>query len=321
MRLDGRIALVAKGEAVRREVGFWDRFKKVFGKNPKLETDRVQTLMTTAHLLAGVKRALDTVGVTNAIALVIDGETLFEDREGRADDVGDLFAAFYENEELYGGDFSEVLLTVEHREAGLHLVLELCARGEHKTDESTIEIRVSGRSIDFEPRPGEEVAAYTGRVAGLVASPTHPEAQRLQFERWVQRIRDALAGALPDARVSGVATAVRVMRVASGAGGSVKAARRGEAGYDPLCHHYPNPMEATLTAVFWGAMATWAWHPSYEVVDEDGTVAGTTEALGAVRADALGPAGDESAEAPWADEESFSATDEGEDEAGRSGNW
>jgi hypothetical protein len=303
MKFESTIALVAKGEVIRREVGFWDRFKKVFGKNPSLETDRVQTLMTTAHLLAGVEKTLVSAGITNAIALVIDGKVLFEDKAGRADDVGDLFLAFYENEALYGGEFEEVILTVEHREGGLHFVLELCARGEHKTDESTVEVRVSARVADLEPRPGEGSKAYRERVAVVASSPAFTEGHRLQFESWVGKLRGAVASAMPDVEVSDASVQALVERPETRPAGD--APKRGEPGYDPYRVHRPNPLEDVMTVAFWGAMAGWAWHPSYAVVDASGAVVGTTDTMVHVAAK---PAhvGDEP-QAAWEDEDSFSA--------------
>ena len=309
MKFQSTISLVAQGEVIRREVGFWDRFKKIFGQNPSLETERVQTLMTTAHLLAGVEKTLQTAGITNAIALVIDGKVLFEDTAGEADDVGDLFLAFYENEALYGGDFEEVILTVEHREGGLHFVLELSARGEHKTDESTVEVRVSARVADLEPRPGEDTKAYRERVVGLASSPAFTEGHRLQFESWVGKLRGALATALPDAKVSDASVQARVERPERRAAGLVP--KRGEPGYDPYRAHRANPLEDVLTVAFWGAMVGWAWHPSYEVVDASGAVVGSTDALVVAKP---APGGDEPP-AAWEDEDSFSAEVPGHDVA------
>jgi len=307
MKFQSTISLVAKGELIRKEVGFWDRFKLVFGKNPALLPDRVQTLMTTAHLLAGIKKTLESSGITNAIALVIDGKVLFEDNVGRADDVGDLFLAFYEsdesdeNEALYGGDFEEVILTVEHRDGGLHFVLELSARGEHTTDESTVDVWVSARVADLEPRSGEATKAYRDRVLVLAASPAFSEGHRLQYESFVAKIRASLASALPDAKVSAVAGQALVERPEKR--GARVLPKRGEPGYDPYRVHRPNPLEDVMTAAFWGAMLGWAWHPSYAVVDASGAVVGSTDGL-AVTSSAEG--GD-SPEAPWEDEDSFSA--------------
>ncbi len=313
MKFESKISLVAQGEVIRREVGFWDRFKKVFGQNPSLETDRVQTLMTTAHLLAGVEKTLVSAGITNAIALVIDGKVLFEDKAGRADDVGDLFLAFYENEALYGGDFEEVILTVEHREGGLHFVLELSARGEHKSDESTVDVRVSARVADLEPRPGEDPKAYGDRVAALASSPAFTEGHRLQFDSWVGKLRGALAAALPDAKVSDASVQARVERPEKRAGGLVP--RRGQAGYDPYRVYRPNPLEDVMTDAFWRAMVGWAWHPSYAVVDDSGAVVGTTEAFVHVAAEPEPTQVDGEPEAAWEDEERFSAEERGPDAA------
>jgi len=290
MKFKSNIALHAQGETVRRDPGFWDKFKSMFGARPNLDTDRVRTQLTTAYLVQGAKKSLERLGVSNAVGLVIDGQVLFEDRSGRADDFGDLFLSFYENEAVYGRDFKDLRLTVEHREAGVHFVIEIVGRGEHVRDEATIKVIVAGRITEFEPRPGEDAEAFRKRVEPHLSTPAFTEAHRLQFDAFVERVRDGLRDAMPEVRVSSPEASAMVERPA----GSGRAGRQGRGGartpapndpndprYDPYDRHYPSPMHDIATMLFWSSMLSWAWHPHYVVIDQSGTPVGSTEDLGA----------------------------------------
>ena len=247
MRFLGNIALVAKGEVVRREPGFWERFKQVFSRDKALDRRDTQSLMTAAHLLAGVKHALDGVGITNAVRLVIDGTVLFEDKVGNKDDVGDLFAAFYENEALYGRDAGH---------GSLSLVVALSARSD-ANDELRIDVVVSGR-IDALARPGADVAQ-------VLATPAQPEAFRLQFERFIGRVRDALTAALPEVQVSQAKTTTRIAYPGATGSGPVTA--------DPWTTVHP-ATRPEVDAAIWQAAMRWAWLPDYTAVDATGATVG-----------------------------------------------
>lgn len=303
MRFLGQVTLTAKGEVVRREPGFWDRFKAAFSRDKTLDRGRAQALMTTAHLLAGVKGALERVGITNAVRLVIDGHVLFEDTAGRADDVGDLFRAFYENEALYGREFKALALTVEHRDAGLHTVIGLTARGDSASDTSRIEVVASARIADLAPLPGDDPSSHLARAQALMASPAVPEAYRLRFERFAESMRDALASALADVEVSRLEVESRLVKPRP-LDGRAKAppAPEPSALNDPYEHHYPDRSPPEVLAATWAAALGWAWHPEYRVVYADGTLLGPLPAQLARPA----PEADE-AESTWVDEDTFEA--------------
>lgn len=286
MRFLGNIGLSVSGEVVRREVGFWERFKKVFSRTREQDQRDAQALMTTAHLLSGIKQVLGGVGITNAVRLVIDGEVLFEDKAGKRDDVGELFAAFYENETLYGRAFRELSLTVEHRDGGLGTVMTLNARGDGASDEASVEVWVSARIEDLEP----------GALAERFATPVQAEACRLQFERFLAKVGDALAGAMPEVTVSRPLSTTRIVHPGV-TGGPPREA-------DPWTTvHAEQPAE--LEAALWKLALGWAWHPDYAVIDRQGALIGPLAAQ-AVRASSEF-VGEEAQ--PWA-QDTFKADDE-----------
>lgn len=292
MRFLGKIALSVNGEVVRREVGFWERFKKVFSRTGEQDRQAAQALMTTAHLLAGVKRVLDGVGITNAVRLVIDGRVLFEDKAGRADDVGELFAAFYENEELYGRAFRELLLVVEHKDGGVATVMTLKARGDGARDEARVDVVVSAR-IDLRE------ALEAGTLAARFSTPVQAEAHRLQFERFLAKVSEALAGAMPEVEVTRPVTATRLVRP-----GVVGGPPSEDDPWTTVHAEQPEAAEAAL----WELAMGWAWHPDYGVIDRQGAVVGPLPAQ--VPRAAAEVAGHDGQQSPrWA-EDTFKADDD-----------
>ena len=181
MKLHGMIEIKVHGERVLRDPGFWDKVRKALGGTPDLRTNRVRADLHAATLVEGSRRALGRLGIQNAISLAVDRQVIFEDRQGRPDDLVDLMASFHDNQAVFGEDFQLLRLVVEHEEAGLHVVIEVLARGEHPQDETAARVVVGGRIRDFELRSGESAAEYCARVEPLMATPAILEAHRAQF--------------------------------------------------------------------------------------------------------------------------------------------
>jgi hypothetical protein len=130
-----------------------------------------------------VREALSRLGATNAVSLVIDDTVLFQDKDQRPDDLGDLFLAFHEHADVFGKEFRMLRLAVEHDEAGIHYVLEVVARTEHPEQEAAARLVIGGRVKDFEPKPGEDAQAYRERVEPLTRNPGLFEVHRRPTRR------------------------------------------------------------------------------------------------------------------------------------------
>ncbi len=91
-------------------------------------------------LVEASRDALRRFGANNAVSLVIDDTVLFNDRDNKPDDLGDLFLAFHDNSSVFGTGFDELRVAVEHREAGPHIVLEVQARTVHAATAPAIRI-------------------------------------------------------------------------------------------------------------------------------------------------------------------------------------
>jgi len=272
MRLHGVIELAVPGERVLRQPNLWDKVKRAFGGEPDLRTDKMQASLEATAVVEAARAALRRLGATNAISLVIDDQVLFQDREGRPDDLGDLFLAFRENASVFGGSFSMLRLASEHREAGLHLVLEILARSEHPVDEAAARIVIGGRIQEFEPLPGEEAETYRRRVEPLTTDASRLEAHRRQFESFVDRVADAMRAAMPEARV----------QIRSAEAQVKKPSRKREEPapptsptYDPYGHYYPSPLDSLLSMMMWSSLFSMAFRPDVVVVDHHGDAIGT----------------------------------------------
>lgn len=280
MRLQSTIDLFVSGEAVHREPSFWERVRRAVGGQVDLSTDRVRVALEATAIVDLVRHAFTRLGITDALSLVIDGEVVFRDTEGRPDDLGDLVLALSEHTGVFGQTFRSMRLAVEHREAGLHLVIEVNAVTEPKKDEPAASVYVSGRIVDLEPRAGETAEAYRARVSPLVGDPALVETSRAQFQALVLRLTDALRATFPEARIAERPVETTVVKPTSTPVPAEQLPAPGQQGYDPYYAYYPSPMENVLSAMFLGMFMSSMFHPPYiSVVHPSGALIGPADQL------------------------------------------
>ena len=275
MKLHGVIEVHVNGEAIVRQPRFWDKIKKAFGGEPDLRTGKTRAQLEAQVVVDGARQAFSGLGVNNAVTLVIDDHVLYQDKDGKQDDLGDLFLAFHDNASVFGESFRLLRLAVEHAEAGLHYVAEIIARTEHPAREPAARVVISGRVTAFEPKPGESAEDYQARVEPLTKEPARLEAHRLQFEAFVQRVESALKSAMPEAEIA-LKTAEAQIEKPSTRRNSDRPSpvtRPEDPRYDPYMTHYPSPMDGLLATMMWASffsMAGVGFGPSVVVVDSDG---------------------------------------------------
>ena len=276
MRLHGVIDLQVPGEQVLRKPNMWDKVKRAFGGEPDLRTHRVQTSLEATAIVEAMRAALRKLGASNAVSLMVDEQVLFQDREGRPDDLGDLFLAFHDNAPVFGGGFSLLRLAVEHQEAGLHLVIELIARSEHPADEAAARVVIGGRIQAFEPRPDEDAEAYRSRVEPLTRDATRIEAHRRQFESFVSRVEEAIRAALPEARVQVRSAEAQVKKPSRQ---PEKPAEPTSPNYDPYRQYYPSPFDSLLSVMMWSSLFSMMWRPDIAVIGDHGNHIGDAQSI------------------------------------------
>jgi len=196
---------------------------------------------------------------------------LFEDKEGRPDDLADLMVAFRDNAPVFGSSFDLLRLVVEHEEAGLHTVVEVLARSEHPADETAARVVVGGRVRDFEPRPGESAEVYRARVEPLLKTPAIFEAHRAQFESFVGRLADALRGTLADAEIT-VREAEAKVEARAVASGRPRLPDR--PALRSVRRVLPEPARRRVLHDALGSMLSWAMMPHYTIISPAGAALG-----------------------------------------------
>ena len=277
MKLLGAVEVYVPGEKVLRRENVWDRVVKWFGGSRDLSTGEMRAALEAAAVVDAVRQAFQRLGITNAVSLVIDDQVLYQDREGKQDDLGDLFLAFHENASVFGKEFTLLRLAIEHEEAGLHTVLEVIARGVHPESEPAARVVISGRVRDFEPRPGEDAEAYRRRVEPLTQNPTLYQAHRAQFDAFVSRVADAIRAAMPEGRVEVRAAEAMVVRPSTRPERTRRPEPPTSPRYDPHEIYYPNVYSPLLSALVWSSIFSMAMPPPIMVVDHQGNELGTAD--------------------------------------------
>jgi hypothetical protein len=293
MKLFGQIAVHVRGEDILRKPGILDKLKKAFGGTPDLRTGKMRASLEAAVLVDSVRDALRKLDIDNAVSLIVDELTLFQDKEGRPGDLGDLFLAFHEHSPVIGGSgFDLIRLTVEHVEAGLHMVIEVQAKSEHAATDPAVRVIVSGRLHDLAPRRGEDAETYRKRVEPITKDPSGLEVSRMQFESFVERVRDAIAAAMPDARVQVVTAEARVQRPPRN-GRQPEQREQDPRGrqYDPYDAWYPSPFGTMLSVMMWSSLFSMMHTPHYTVINEYNEPSGHTDDPGAEHGDTGGDHG------------------------------
>lgn len=278
MKLYGTIAVHVEAADILRAPKFFEKVRRAFGGKPDLRTGKVRAAIESTALVEAARDALRRIGATNAISLVIDDTVLFHDRDHKEDDLGDLFLAFHDNSSVFGQGFDELRLAVEHREAGLHVVIEIQARSIHARSVPAIRVILSGRIEALTPKPSEDADAYRKRAEPIATDPKALEMYRVQFESYVQRVRDALAASMPTARAEVEVADARVVRPD---GKQAEQPQRPDSyGYDPYISYYPSPLGMVAEVFMWSALFSMMMPPHIHVVDHHNHVQGFADEPG-----------------------------------------
>jgi hypothetical protein len=280
MRLVATVAIHVTGSLMQRQPTLWEKLKKGLGGQINLETDEVKVELEATAVVDQVRKGLARLGVHNALALVIDNTVIFQDSDGKTDDLPDLVIALSEHASVFGRGFKELRFAAEHEETGLHFVIETRARTQHKATEPAAIVSVGGRVKALEPRPSEDAESYRARVEPLTKDPTAFEAARLQFESFVSRLEDALRAAMPEARVEQVRAEARLVKPTARVPAERPEQQRDpiQRGYDPYLAYYPSPMGMMLDVMILSTLMH-SFHPSPNifVTNPAGAPLGTTQ--------------------------------------------
>jgi hypothetical protein len=321
MKLYGAIAVHVDAVDVVRAPKFFEKVQRVFGRSPDLRTGKQHSAIEAAALIDATRDAFRRVGATNAISLVVDNTVLFHDRDAKPDDLGDLFLAFHDNASVFGEQFEELRLAIEHHEAGLHVVLEAQARPVHARGVPPIRVVISGRVEALTPKPGEDADAYRSRVEPIATDRNALETYRVQFEAFVQRVRDAIATAMPTARVEVESAEARIVRPHPTQ--PEQPLPPDARDYDPYVAYYPNRFGMLGEMFMWSALFSMMMPPHFAVVDHHNHVQGHADDPGIQDTDTSTAT---EADTSWYESDSSSAGDVAEGvgadaDVGGGGGW
>jgi hypothetical protein len=254
-----------------------EKLKRGLGGRVDLETAEVANQLEATVVVDAVRRALGRLSVGNALSLVIDDTVVFQDSDGKADDLPDLVLALSEHASIFGRGFKELRFAAEHDEAGLHLVIETRARTRHRHDEPSAIVSVGGRIRSLEPQKGESAESYRARVEPLVKDSVVFETARLSFESFVARLRDALKAELPEMTVEEKRAEARLVKPAERDLTAPEAAPKQPThpGYDPFAVYYPSPMGMMLDAMLFASFMHMMMPPAIMVMSPLGAPIGS----------------------------------------------
>ena len=108
MRLVGQIGIHVTGNIVEREPTAWEKLKRGLGAKLDLTTDQMRVELEATVIVDQVRRALARLGVTNALSLVIDETVVFQDTDGKTDDLPDLVLALSEHASIFGRGWTSI---------------------------------------------------------------------------------------------------------------------------------------------------------------------------------------------------------------------
>lgn len=281
MRLVGQLHVHVRTSVVLRDPTFLEKLKSKLGGKVDLDTGRVKNELEATAVVDQVRRALGRMGVGNALSLVIDDQVIFQDSDGKADDLPDLVLALSEHASVFGKGFRELRFAAEHEEAGLRLVIETRAYSEHANTAPAAVLSIGGRVAALEAKKGESAEAYRARVEPFTKDAGLFETSRHAFEAFVHRLERALADAMPEARIEEHKAEARLVRAP---GKDVQAPAESthdvaHPSYDPFMVYYPSPMATVLDAMVFASFMNMMMPPPIMVVSPLGSSLGTMDEI------------------------------------------
>ena len=164
MRLTAQARVTLPGTNVFRKPSFWDGVKSFVGSDVDLSTDELQVTRDVLALTEQVQHGLQLAGITNAVSLAVDTDTVYQDIEGVPNDATLLVDAMRHAHTRFAAGFKVLRALFEHEADGLHSLVEVTVRATHKKAEPTATVAVGARIVELRPREGEDIEAAKDRI-------------------------------------------------------------------------------------------------------------------------------------------------------------
>ncbi|HLK92239.1 MAG TPA: hypothetical protein VKZ18_20260, partial [Polyangia bacterium] len=126
-----------------KTAGEWVR--SLFGAKLDLrDPDHHELTMSAVSLVAGLVEGFSAAGVTDVISFIVDKKVVYMDTTDVPDDLSLLLEAA-EVKGIYTRHFSEMHLVLSHKEAGLHVIIDVQILNRVLTDQEQMRVSLSAR--------------------------------------------------------------------------------------------------------------------------------------------------------------------------------
>jgi hypothetical protein len=281
-----------------KTAGEWIR--GLFGAKLDLSGDHEELTISALSLVAGLVEGFAAAGVKDVISFIVDKKVVYMDTNEVDDDLSLLLAAG-EQKGILGKRFSEMHLVLSHREAGLHVLVDVRIHNRVLLGEEQMGVVLSARVEELRVQPGESAADYRARIDAFMADTARTNTDRLALDGLTRRIADKLGRALVGARTTAHPAIVQIIRPDAPQlarfrrlpfGGEVEAPRyravptyqRAGAYADPFYYYYYDPYYDFMNwAMLDSMMHNAYWQsPAVLVVNPAGDALGTGDHLATV---------------------------------------
>ncbi len=182
----------------------------LLGYTPDVRSGEEELTLSALTLLQGLYDALHTVGVTDAIAFLVDTKVIYTDAEAVTDDLALVLAAA-QRTGLLMRRFTEMHLVLSHRDHGLHTLVDVTIHRRVMRGEEEMTLVLSSRIEALRITAGETASAYAARIRAFGEHPDDIEGYRLLLTGLQERLGDALRAAFPGAVVRPSPVAMRLL--------------------------------------------------------------------------------------------------------------
>ncbi|HEX9295551.1 MAG TPA: hypothetical protein VF881_06940 [Polyangiaceae bacterium] len=185
----------------RRSMGPIEWVRSLFGAEFDLRSGKEELTIGALSLVEGILKACQKSGITNAISFLVDKRVVYLDPHDVDDDVRLILEAC-ERTGILERKFKEMHLVLSHRQAGVHVLIDIQIANQVMLGNAEMRAALSGRIEGLRVRPGETARQYADRIRALAKSEEEMEGARHAFEAVADGFADALRTSIVGTKVS-----------------------------------------------------------------------------------------------------------------------
>jgi len=267
--------------------------RSLFGAKLDLRSNQEELTISAVSLVAGMVEGFSAAGVKDVISFVVDKKVVYLDTREVDDDLSLILEAA-EQKRILEKRFNEMHLVLSHKEAGLHVLVDVRIRNRVFLGDEEMQVDLSARVEELQIQTGESAEVYRKRIEAFMADPSRTDSYRVALDALTRRVSDKLRTTLVGARATAQPAVVQIIRPGASQlgrfrklafGGGVERPhyrpvptyQRSGAYADPFFYYYYDPYYDFMSWVMLDAMLHqhyWA-SPAIQVVDTSGTLVGT----------------------------------------------